>query len=188
MGQPQEADRRRKVRWPFRKTPYEFERKGLFALTREEYGEKYGEHFLELYKFYADTACQVSGQRVSANTFFLTLNSTIVAVWGLGASFVQPKLFLILVPGAGLLVSLTWSLLIASYRSLNKAKYDLIWEMEEHLPVRLYHHEWDLLDHGKTKMHRPQSSLESLVPVIFALLYILLFVYACRVPTVPPKP
>lgn len=157
----------------------------MFATPQEEYGDKYADHFLELYKFFADTACQASSQRVSANTYFLTLNSTIIAVLGLGTAFVQSKWFFVFVPFAGLLVCWTWSRLISSYRNLNRAKYDLLREMEERLPVALYRHEWDLLKHGKTKEYRPLSFVEHWVPIIFAMLYIAIGVFAWFVPLLP---
>lgn len=175
------------MRFSWRRKPYEFEAKGLMSVGKTDYGDKYADHFLELYKFYADTACQVSSQRVSANTFFLTLNASIVAVYGLGASFSKPKVFLILVPIAGLLVCATWNRLISSYRSLNRAKYDLLREMEDHLPVAIYRHEWDLLKHGKTKEYVPLSTVEKWVPICFALLYLLLIAYGWFVPPVDPS-
>lgn len=50
--------------------------------SEEGYGPNYQNHLMELYRFYAGTADAVSTQRQSANTFFLTLNTALIALTG----------------------------------------------------------------------------------------------------------
>ena len=46
-------------------------------------------------------------------------------------------------PAAAGLVSLSWLLLIRSYRNLNKAKFKVISELEDRLPVAPFDREWE---------------------------------------------
>ena len=50
--------------------------------SEEGYGPNYQNHLMELYKFYAGTADAVSTRRQSANAFFLTLNTALIALIG----------------------------------------------------------------------------------------------------------
>ena len=52
-------------------------------LPAPEYGEKYQEHLLEQYKLYVQMADKISERRQSANTFFLTINTVLIAFLGI---------------------------------------------------------------------------------------------------------
>ena len=79
MGQPQEADRRSSLEQPVDKW-------GLFTPvpTAPEYPEKekYQEHLLEQYKLYVEMADRVSQRRLTTNSYFLSINSAILAFVG----------------------------------------------------------------------------------------------------------
>src|SRR5581483_2639836 len=86
----------------------------------------------ELYKLAVEMADRVSARRSLANSFFLTVNTGLVAVLG-GTDDLRWYL-----PVAGLLFCVTWWSLLKSYRELNSAKFQIILGMEERLPVRVY--------------------------------------------------
>jgi hypothetical protein len=121
--------------------------------------------YLELYKLAVEMADRVSARRGTANAFFLTVNTTLLA-------FVTSGLddALWLVAMAGIALSATWAVLLKSYRDLNAAKFGVITEMENNLDVKVFGDEWKRL-----KENRPQGwlgryaefgTVERLVPFI----------------------
>jgi glucose-6-phosphate isomerase len=77
----------------------------------------------------------------------------------------------------GLVLSLTWAILIKSYRDLNAAKFHVITRMEEQLPVKVYGDEWKKLkEDSKTLRGRYAefTAIEWIIPLILAGLYFML--------------
>jgi len=73
---------------------------------------------------------------------------------------------------------------------LNTAKFAVIHELEEQLPVALFRREWFVCGHNRKKKDKPVEDtyvplthLERWVPVAFAVLYIGLLLYALFVPS-----
>ena len=54
----------------------------LFKISKDEYGESYTEHCLEQYKLFVESTNQISNRRLSANSFFLTINTAIIGLTG----------------------------------------------------------------------------------------------------------
>lgn len=142
---------------------------------------------LEIYKLSVEMADRVSARRAVANAFFLTVNTTLIAVVGLATTKSDSTLRFIAVCVAGIAVSVCWLLLLRVYRRLNGAKFAVINQIEaEHLPVQPYTDEWSRLmpdDAPGTKrrdrlgmMFRELGNVERIVPVVFGLLYIALLV------------
>lgn len=127
---------------------------------------------LEQYKLYVDSSSKVSDRRGSANTFLMSVNSALVAVYGLAAgkeaSLGSSSAAAWLIPLAGFTISLGWIALIHSYRALNRAKFDVIIEIEQTLPVRLFDAEWRTL---KAQRTLSLTSIEQLVPLVFLIIY-----------------
>src|SRR5437588_8134183 len=99
---------------------------GAEAQTALAAAELPGNYF-ELYRLAVEMADRISARRGLANSFFLTVNTGIVAV--LAARNVRWYLAV-----AGIVFSVTWWALLRSYRELNSAKFDVILAMEERLP------------------------------------------------------
>jgi len=125
-----------------------------------------GNHFAT-YELAVEMADRISVRRGLANSFFLTANTAVVAL--LAAQQVRWYL-----PVAGLALSISWWMLLKSYRDLNKAKFEVILRMEEHLPVRLYASEWEQLRGGSRGrgQYRELWAIERIVPLIFATIYL----------------
>src|SRR5690242_12717123 len=104
----------------------------------EEYGELFHAHLLEQYKIYVQSAHQVSDRRETANNYLLTVNTTLVALYGIASGATGNHRWHLVLPIAGLLVCLTWYSLVRAYRDLNTAKFRIIHELEEHLPAALF--------------------------------------------------
>lgn len=130
---------------------------------------------MELYKLAVEMADRVSTRRGSTNAFFVTVNTAILGfvstakldpIWPVAAS--------------GIVISLTWALLIKSYRDLNAAKFGVITSMEDSLPVKVYGDEWEKLKKDSKPLRESYaefSAVEFIVPLIFAVLYVALFVF-----------
>ena len=140
---------------------------------------------LDLYKLCVEMADRVSARRTSANSFFLTLHTTLLGVFSFfgGAALVgggksPGGLFFLVIAIAGPLLSAAWWLLLKSYRDLNAAKFEVISSMERDFAVQPYSDEWQLLQQdrvkGWRKRYAEQGVVERLVPGVFAILYILL--------------
>jgi hypothetical protein len=141
---------------------------------------------LDIYKLAVEMADRVSARRAVANAFFLTVNTTLVAVVGLSTEQPDSTLRFIAVCLAGVAVSVCWWILLRVYHRLNSAKFAVINQMEtEHLPVKPYTDEWSELmpgDEASTrrarlgKAFRELGGVERIVPIVFGLLYIVLLV------------
>ncbi len=74
----------------------------------------------------------------------------------------------------GITVCLLWFLIIKSHADLNGIKFDVIHELEQHLPAATYKYEWYLAEGGQGKTYRAVTTIEQWVPVLFALLHVVL--------------
>lgn len=145
---------------------------------------------LEIYKLAVEMADRVSARRATANSFFVTVNGALAAVVGLaGWSTKSSSAFgLVVTAVAGITLSVTWWLLLRYYRRLNKAKFEVINEIETRLPEQPFTVEWAALkpqedpeavtkrkirDHWKRK-HREATVVEQVVPWVFVVLYVAL--------------
>jgi hypothetical protein len=137
---------------------------------------------LELYKFAVELADRMSARRGTANAFFLTVQTTFLAVLGLATSNLSesPIWVTVAVTTAGLILSVTWWLQLRSYRDLNKAKFEVITDMETRLDISIFTGEWQSLKKDPVKKWRPRyaelGTAERLVPGVFAALYLVLLI------------
>lgn len=146
----------------------------LIRHTKETYGKSFKADLFEQYKLYVESAERVSERRVSANNYLLTVNAFLVTLYGILAASPYKSYSTILVPVAGILVSLTWYRIIISYRNLNSVKFKVIHELEQHMPAALYEYEWQKAEEGRGKAYHPLTHLERWVPIVFTALYGLL--------------
>lgn len=149
--------------------------KELCSVNKEEYGDSYNPHLLEIYKTYVEMADRISTRRQSANSFFLSINTALVALIGyvqLGQKTGQSTDFYWIVSLAGMALCYTWYRLIKSYKDLNSGKFKVIHEIERKLPISPYDAEWEALGRGKdTKLYLPFTKIEMAVPWIFFSLH-----------------
>lgn len=153
----------------------------LFAKNEKDYGNDYKEHLFEQYKLYVESVEKTSDRRQHANNYFITINTALISLIGL--SF-QIKIFenlawiksvLALV---GIFICVIFWYLIRAYKQLNTGKFEVIHEIEQHLPLALYKHEWKVLGEGKdNKKYYPFSHIELIIPWVFGIIYALLGLY-----------
>lgn len=137
--------------------------------------EKWHSHLLDQYKLYVEMADRVSQRRTAANTYFLTVNSAILAFVGYLTSKDSTE-YMWLLALAGVMLTLFWYNVIISYRNLNTTKWQIVQDIEKRLPISPYDAEWDAVQRGKNpKLYRPISHIESWVPGVFCFLHLLVF-------------
>lgn len=151
---------------------------------------------LDIYKMAAEMADRVSARRMTANGFFLTLNSVLVTILGFmyGQLAEDRKAVLIFVSIIGIVLAVTWFFNIRSYKRLNKAKYEVINEIEKDLPYQYFTDEWTRLKKTKPEENETSSmrkhwlkyedrytdltNVEGVVPIAFGVIYAFILVGA----------
>ncbi len=131
---------------------------------------------LKLFELYLATAEKVSDRRAQANAWMLSVNGAVVGLYGylqadkaavVGAA--QKAVWLWAIPAAGALICLAWVALLASYRQINRAKFEVLQELERDLPASLFTREQVIY---RAERRRSLSRVERWIPGCFALLYI----------------
>jgi hypothetical protein len=151
---------------------------GLVTQTPQHYGPKFQDHLLEQYKLYVDSAQKISERRLHSGNFFLTINSSLVAAFGIVLSSFGQHRWNALIPATGILASFLWFRLVKSYKDLNSTKFLVIHELEAYLPAALFKYEWHVCGHGDPKKYRPVTHSEQWIPVVFMFIYVGLVLYA----------
>lgn len=155
----------------------------LFPRDKEGYGDDYQRHLLEQYKLYIAGIEKISDRRQSANNYFITINTAILAVLLLslriglpeGSSYVPVFLAL---PIAGIAICVIFYYLIRSYRQMNTGKFIVVHAIEQQLPMAPYDYEWKILKEGKDRrVYFPFSRVEQGIPFVFGVLYLFLFLF-----------
>lgn len=137
---------------------------------------------VDLYKLAVEMADRVSARRANSNAFFLTVQTTLVAVLGLGSNVLikAPSWVSLIVSLAGVVLAASWWLQLRSYRDLNRAKFQVINAIEPQLPVQVFSDEWASLKKdpipGWRKRYAELGTVERVIPIVFACLYLVLFV------------
>lgn len=136
------------------------------------------EIYFEQYKMLVDSAEKVSDKRMSANNYFLTVNTAIISLTGM---LLTSKILLLnfnlvkLVGLMGLAICVIWFFIVLSYKQLNSGKFKMIHKLEKKLPIKLFADEWKELGEGKSlRKYIPLSHIEIIVPIVFFCLYLIL--------------
>jgi len=130
----------------------------------------------EQYKLYVEMADRISQRRMSANTFFISVNTLLFAA----TSFLDDAstTWKLAIGALGLILCFAWYYTINSYRQLNSGKFKVIHEVEKLLPLNGYAYEWEVLGSGEKKSkYWPLSHVEKIVPVVFAVAYLVFIIY-----------
>ena len=135
----------------------------------------------ELFELYLGTAEKVSDRRANANSWMLSVNSAIVALYGylqadkLAVNAGQKAIWLLIIPGAGVFVCVAWAALLESYRQLNRAKFEVLQMLESAFPVQPF-----TCEQNAYRRHRRRglATVERSVPACFFLLYVAILIAA----------
>ena len=146
----------------------------LLRHSQETYEGAFSTDLLEQYKVYVQSAENVSSRRVASSRYLLTLNAALVALYGVQSAGFGQSYWTLLVPVIGISVSVLWFLIIKSHADLNRVKFDVIHELEQHLPAQMYKYEWERAQHGRGKSYRAVTAIERWIPALFAGLHVVL--------------
>ncbi len=146
----------------------------MVQFTGETYDGSFKADLLEQYKLYVQSAENVSARRVQSSRYLLTLNAALVALYGFQSAGFCQSYWALVVPVIGIPVSLLWFLIIKSHADLNRIKFDVIHELEQHLPAAMYKYEWRLAEDGRGKSYRAVTTIEKCIPILFAVLHVVL--------------
>ena len=130
---------------------------------------------LEQYKLFVGTSEALIARRQQVNTFFLSVNSIILAGTGLliregTANNITGPAFVVL-GLSGIVLCVAWARMIRSFGQLNQGKFEVIHALERRLPARIFAAEWAVLGRGAdASKYKPFTRTESLPPWIFGLL------------------
>ena len=111
-----------------------------------------------------EMANSISQRRDSMNNIFVTINLAIVTSLTLLTSANY-----IFIPLIGIVYCFVWVKSIENYKRLNKAKFDVILELEKELPKSPMKDEWDKL--SCDKKYSECTKMESLLPIAFGAVY-----------------
>jgi hypothetical protein len=161
----------------------------------------------KIYQLAVEMADRHSSRRTTSNSFFLTLQSALIAGVGLFIksqdSFTNSTYFSMLVLAfLGIVLCVSWVLTIKSYKDLSSAKWGVILETEKSLPTKPFTDEWKLLEtdnylqwkndmsgykrpkrlfkwlRERHKYYTPQSSVERYIPSVLIVGYIIIVIVA----------
>ncbi len=133
---------------------------------------------LEIYKLHAELADRVSQRREAANRMHIGILSGL----GLAAAvFIEFDIagslnFVFLAAGIlGFVISVSWSLVIRSYRKLNSGKFKVLDELENEIAFPFFRREWEILKTGKKRnRYRELTNVEIFLPIVFGILSVIL--------------
>ena len=149
---------------------------GVVGRSRDAYGETFTADLLEQYKLYVQSAEHVSARRLASSRLLLALNAGLAALYGIRPAGFDQNWWAVAVPILGIAVSLLWSRIIRSHRDLNRVKFELIHELERHLPAAPYTCEWRLAEQGRGRSYRAVTDIERWLPWTFLVLHAVLLI------------
>ena len=138
---------------------------------------------LGIYKLHAELADRVSQRREGANRLYVSLlvglGVFLAVLLRFGVGEVPLKIVLCAVGTIGALLSVSWYVIIRSYRQLNSGKFRALHELEGKLAYPFFKREWELLAEGKDiSRYWKLTNVEVGLPCIFFVLFCGLVVFS----------
>jgi hypothetical protein len=141
----------------------------LMQVPEADYGDNYKSDMLAMYRDFVASAETVSDRRNKANSFYLTSCTALLGTNTYFSAQIEGVPYALLSALLGIVFGSIWMGLIASYKSLNGAKFKVIQEMERRLPMAPYKAEEWVYKKPSTYMVR-LSKFESYMPIVFIAL------------------
>lgn len=131
----------------------------------------------EQYKIFLQTSEDLVSRRQNVNNFYISINSALMAafgiIWALNILPIYKFFTGILLSIVGIILSISWIKLLASYGDLNSSKMKIISYIEKQLPASLYDAEWAALsDKLNKRKYVSFTNSEKKVPLLFIIVYI----------------
>lgn len=141
------------------------------------------QELLEIYKLHAELADRVSQRRDGANRLYVSLLVGLVlfaaAILRFGTDGLSVDVVLFWTGALGSILSVSWYIVIRSYRQLNTGKFNALQDMERQLAYPFFTKEWELLGEGKKRSRYWRLTVvETALPSALLLLFIGLAIFA----------
>jgi hypothetical protein len=136
---------------------------------------------LEQYKLYVEMTDRLGARRNLMNTFFLTLHTavfTVIGVFWKDRPAIDEPWLLVFPLAVCLTLCAVWLRILLRYGTISAAKYAVIEALEERLPARPFSGGESYGALAGWGFSRSLTVSEAAVPVIFAAIYSLGFVFA----------
>lgn len=128
---------------------------------------------IEQYKLLLGTIESLEARRQALHTFFMSINSLLLAAIGLVAkeSLDEPAVSagVILLALMGAAFSVCWTLQISSHGTVLASKWEVFNHMEKALSSHPFSAEYECM---QRRGYRSFTRIESLVPIVFTVLYV----------------
>ena len=139
------------------------------------------QELLEIYRLHAELADRVSQRREGANRLYASLLLAsalfLAALFRFGAGGLPSDIVVIVVGLVGTALSISWLLVIRSYRQLNRGKLDILQKLEERLAYSFFRLEWEFLGKGSDKRRYLRlTQAEAVLPWMFLVLWIVVVI------------
>lgn len=141
--------------------------------VREEGKSDHSVPLFDLYALYLQTIEKVSDRRSALNTWMISLLNAMIALDAVIAKLSTEAtrgIDQLLVPLAGVVTTLTWLALLNSYKSLNGAKFKVLFALEDAMGADVFRLEQK---HYKETRRKGFTTLEKYVPIIFLAIFLL---------------
>ena len=141
------------------------------------------DQLLEIYKLHAELADRVSQRREGANRLHVSLLSGflvfLAALLRFGPGEISAPVLLLFSGIIGMAISVSWCIVIRSYRQLNTGKFAALHELEQKLDYPFFKREWQLLEVGRNRSrYWKLTVVETFLPSIFFLLFFVFLIMA----------
>ena len=150
------------------------ELKPVIHKTAEQYDANFYPHILEQYKIAVARAETTAERRESGNRLFFMVLTAVAVAYGIDVGTALSALL----PLLGTYISGGWLAFIWGRHKLNISTFQVIREVEDYLPARIFDAERERRYAGKDLRRNifPVSWFEMMLPVLFAAFFILLLV------------
>lgn len=126
---------------------------------------------IEQWKRMLDFAENNSERRIKTNNVYLSINTLLLG----GCTYVsgfQNQLLAI----SGFFISILWFVSIATYRTTNKVRYEIIRNLENDLKYKPISDEYNR--HKKNIIYYGNTCIEMLIPIVFFVLFLICWLYS----------
>ena len=129
---------------------------------------------LEIYKLHAELADRVSQRREGANRLYVSLLTGLfvflAAMVRYGAEAISVWVGLLVAGVLGLVLSVSWYVVIRSYRQLNTGKFKVLGDLEDKLAFPFFRREWEVLEAGENRSkYWRLTVVETFLPLLFGV-------------------
>jgi len=154
---------------------------GDYGLFNAYPNERNQEALLEQYKLFLQTSEDLVNRRQVVNSFYISISSALVAIMGviLALDFAQNTKMIVgfVFCVIGVILSISWSNILACYGNLNSSKMKIISNIEKQLPLSLFDAEWAALsDKLNKKRYVSFTESEQIIPRLFCVSYLFVMV------------